>query len=137
MAGLVPAIHAFLATRTDSRASFKLSNPTYQHAAAAGFPSPRAKRGGEGSGVGGHQCVGWVEPRIRGETHRWVSLPLNPSYEVPHTSFATSTTIASFAHCSSSASTLPSSVEAKPHCGERHSWSRSANFAASSMRRLI
>ena len=39
----------------------------------------------------------------------------------PHTSSAISTTIRSFAHCSSSASTLPSSVEAKPHCGERQS----------------
>src|SRR5580704_234344 len=39
----------------------------------------------------------------------------------PHTSLAISTTIRSFAHCSSSASTLPSSVEAKPHCGERQS----------------
>ena len=36
----------------------------------------------------------------------------------PHTSSATSTIIRSFAHCSSSASMLPSSVEAKPHCGE-------------------
>ena len=37
----------------------------------------------------------------------------------PHTSFESSTIIRNFAHCSSSASTLPSSVEAKPHCGER------------------
>ena len=37
----------------------------------------------------------------------------------PHTSSANSTIIFSLAHCSSSASTLPSSVEAKPHCGER------------------
>ncbi len=39
----------------------------------------------------------------------------------PHTSSATSTQSRSFAHCSSSASTLPSSVEAKPHCGDRQS----------------
>src|SRR5579883_3039234 len=39
----------------------------------------------------------------------------------PHTSPANSTIMRSFAHCSSSASTLPSSVEAKPHCGDRHS----------------
>ena len=39
-------------------------------------------------------------------------------HALPHTSSAMSTIIASFAHCSSSASTLPSSVEAKPHCGE-------------------
>ena len=42
------------------------------------------------------------------------------SHQRPHTSSATSTIIRSFAHCSSSASTLPSSVEAKPHCGDRH-----------------
>ena len=39
----------------------------------------------------------------------------------PHTSSATSTIIFSFAHCSSSARILPSSVEAKPHCGDRQS----------------
>ena len=38
---------------------------------------------------------------------------------LPHTSSASSTTMRSLAHCSSSASTLPSSVEAKPHCGDR------------------
>src|SRR5208282_2323614 len=53
-----------------------------------------------------------------------------------HTSSASSTIILSFAHCSSSASTLPSSVEAKPHCGDRHSWSSAAYLVASSMRRL-
>src|SRR5262249_20299228 len=37
------------------------------------------------------------------------------SHQRPHTSSASSTIIRSFAHCSSSASTLPSSVEAKPH----------------------
>ena len=39
----------------------------------------------------------------------------------PQTSSATSTISRSFAHCSSSARILPSSVEAKPHCGERQS----------------
>ena len=39
----------------------------------------------------------------------------------PHTSSAISTIMRSFAHCSSSDSTLPSSVEAKPHCGDRQS----------------
>ena len=56
--------------------------------------------------------------------------------DLPHTSSASSTISRSFAHCSSSVRTLPSSVEAKPHCGERQNWSRSANLAASSMRRL-
>src|SRR5262249_56017927 len=55
----------------------------------------------------------------------------------PHTSPPPSTIRRNFAHCSSSARILPSSLEAKPHCGERQSWSRPANFAASSMRRLI
>src|SRR5262249_39704917 len=55
----------------------------------------------------------------------------------PHPSWAISTAIRSFAHCSSSASTLPSSVEAKPHCGDTANCSSGANFAASSMRRLM
>src|SRR4029079_13441153 len=55
----------------------------------------------------------------------------------PHTSSAISTIMRSLAHCSSSASTLPSSLDAKPHCGDRQSWSMGTNFAASSMRRLI
>src|SRR5450759_2237202 len=38
----------------------------------------------------------------------------------PQISSARSTIILSLAHCSSSASTLPSSVEAKPHWGDRH-----------------
>jgi hypothetical protein len=59
----------------------------------------------------------------------------NPPLAPP--SWATSTIIRSLAHCSSSARILPSSVEAKPHCGDRQSWSRSVNLAASSMRRLI
>src|SRR5581483_9020525 len=54
-----------------------------------------------------------------------------------HTSLAMSTIMASLAHCCSSVSTLPSSVEAKPHCGDRQSWSRGAYLAASSRRRLM
>src|SRR5262245_24994705 len=53
-----------------------------------------------------------------------------------HTSFERSTIIFSFAHCCSSLRILPSSVEAKPHWGERQSWSRGAYLAASSSRRL-
>ena len=45
--------------------------------------------------------------------------------------------ILSLAHCWSSVSTLPSSVQAKPHCGDRQSWSSGAYFAASSRRRLM
>ena len=44
-----------------------------------------------------------------------------PRAHLPQTSCERSTIILSLAHCSSSASTLPSSVEAKPHCGERQS----------------
>src|SRR5579871_272960 len=55
----------------------------------------------------------------------------------PHTSRATSTTKRSFAHCSSSLSTLPSSVEANPHCGDSASCSSATYFVASSMRRLM
>src|SRR5918992_5045108 len=55
----------------------------------------------------------------------------------PHTSSESSTIIRSFAHCSSSASTLPSSVEAKPHCGDRQSRSSGTYLVASSMRRLM
>ena len=44
-----------------------------------------------------------------------------PPSHAPQTSFATSTIRASFAHCSSSVNVLPSSVDAKPHCAERHS----------------
>src|SRR6266852_8685895 len=57
--------------------------------------------------------------------------------DFPHTSSESSAIIASFAHCSSSARIFPSSVEAKPHCGDRQNCSSGANFAASSMRRLM
>src|SRR6185503_4394263 len=57
------------------------------------------------------------------------------AFHRPHTSSATSTIRRSFAHCSSAAITLPSSVEAKPHCGDSANWSSGTNFAASSMRR--
>src|SRR5262249_31321661 len=59
-----------------------------------------------------------------------------PCAQRPHTSPATSAIIRNFAHCSSSARILPSSVEAKPHCGDRQNWSSGANLPASSMRRL-
>src|SRR6185503_14865067 len=49
---------------------------------------------------------GLLGPRLRGDDSR---------DHLPHTSSANSTIIRSFAHCSSSASTLPSSVEAKLH----------------------
>src|SRR4051812_21188222 len=55
----------------------------------------------------------------------------------PHISLATSTASFSLAHCSSSDRMLPSSVEAKPHCGDTASWSSGANLAASSSRRLM
>jgi hypothetical protein len=39
----------------------------------------------------------------------------------PHTSAAVSTTSRSLARCSSAVSLFPSTVEEKPHCGDRHS----------------
>src|SRR5262249_1720346 len=54
----------------------------------------------------------------------------------PHTSSAISTTSRIFAHCCAPVSTLPSSVEAKPHCGLNAICSIGMNFAASSSRRL-
>lgn len=53
-----------------------------------------------------------------------------------HTSLAMSMTWRSFAHCCSSVRRLPSSVEAKPHCGLRHSWSKLTKRAASLIRRF-
>src|ERR1700732_1343532 len=55
----------------------------------------------------------------------------------PQTSLAILTIMRSFAHCSRSASVLPSWVDAKPHCGLKASCSMSTNFAACSIRRLI
>ncbi len=51
----------------------------------------------------------------------WVPAFAGTTAHYPHTSSATSTIMRSFAHCSSSAKVLPSSVEAKPHCGDRQS----------------
>src|SRR5262249_50261826 len=64
-----------------------------------------------------------VTPRGHGaiETHRTLIARCLRAFAHPanyrHTSSASSTIMASLAHCSFSASTLPSSVEAKPHCG--------------------
>src|SRR5207244_10756065 len=57
-----------------------------------------------------------------------------PAY--PHTSFATSTTRLSLSFCCSIVSALPSTVEEKPHCGDRHNCSSGTYLAASSMRRF-
>src|SRR5262249_49950483 len=81
------------------------------------FPSPSPRRGeGRGEGLCDFRWSEWPSPGSlrsppsarRGEGKK----------DQPHTSFASSTIIRSFAHCSSSARMLPSSVEAKPHCGE-------------------
>src|SRR6266446_1898064 len=60
-----------------------------------------------------------------------------PAHGHPHTSSAISAAIRNFAHCSLSARTLPSSVEAKPHWGDNASCSSATYFVASSMRRLM
>src|SRR5262249_25968519 len=57
-------------------------------------------------------------------------------HHVPQTSCAVSTTSLSLSHCCCWLRSLPSLVEEKPHCGDRHSWSMSTNRAASSIRRL-
>ena len=57
---------------------------------------------------------------IGAERRSWFVACVHSS-NYPHTSSAISTIMRSFAHSSSSASTLPSSVEAKPHCGDRQS----------------
>ena len=54
-------------------------------------------------------------PPARGEAAR-----LSPRPQ-PQTSAAVSTTSRSLARCSSAVSLLPSTVEEKPHCGDRHS----------------
>src|SRR5580692_8087474 len=57
-------------------------------------------------------------------------------YTPPHTSRATSTHKRSFAHCCSSVSRLPCSVEANPHCGDSANCSSGRYFAAASIRRF-
>src|SRR4029079_4171262 len=52
----------------------------------------------------------------------------------PQTSCAVSTRSRSLATSSSYVTSLPSSVEANPHCGERQSWSSGRYRLASSMR---
>ena len=54
----------------------------------------------------------------------------------PQTSAAVSTTSRSLAACSSAVSALPSTVEEKPHCGDRQSCSSGTYLLASSIRRL-
>src|SRR5262249_50120392 len=54
----------------------------------------------------------------------------------PQTSCAVSTTRRSLAACSSWVSALPSTVDEKPHCGDRHNCSSGTYLAASSMRRF-
>src|SRR5437868_547544 len=81
-------------------------------------------------------CSPHRDRRVKpGDDNGWCGTSDND--HLPQTSSASSTIIRSLAHCSSSASTLPSSVEAKPHCGERQSWSSATYLVASSMRRLI
>src|SRR5262249_30699199 len=57
-------------------------------------------------------------------------------HHVPQPSCAVSTISLSLSHCCCWLRSLPSLVEEKPHCGDRHSWSMSTNRAASSIRRF-
>src|SRR5699024_2039169 len=65
------------------------------------------------------------------------STPEDEYYYDPKTSSATSLISSSFSHCSLSVRSLPSSVDANPHCGLRHNLSLSIYLAASSMRPFI
>ena len=59
-----------------------------------------------------------------------------PAARQPQTDFAVSTIRRSLSHCCSSRERrCPRTVEEKPHCGERQSWSTSTYRPASSMRR--
>ncbi len=62
--------------------------------------------------------------------------PVRRTWAQPQTSWAVSTTRRSLAISSSWVRALPSTVEEKPHWGERQSCSRGTYFAASSIRRL-
>src|SRR2546422_5128814 len=77
------------------------------------------------------------------EGHRWFLHPVRrrarscySDESPPQTSRATDTQSASLAFCASIVSSLPSTVDEKPHCGLTASWSMAMYFAASSSRRL-
>src|SRR6185312_11258334 len=115
--------------QAESRMAGERRSPHHLHTGPAGG------RCGQAAQARGRRLA-FREGELRGAE---IITPLVPAKFLakPHTSFATSTIIASFAHCSSSASALPSSVEAKPHCGDRQSCSSGMNFEAWSMRRLM
>src|SRR6202042_2205845 len=73
--------------------------------------------------------------REHDQTQRAARPAVGSLYE-PHTSSATATISSSLANCSSIVSRLPSSVEEKPHCGDRHSWSMSTYSDACSILRF-
>src|SRR4029079_7890839 len=62
--------------------------------------------------------------------------PSSSAMTYPHTSSAVATTSRSLARSCSSLNTLPSTVEEKPHWGERQSCSSGTYLDASSMRRF-
>src|ERR1700722_108859 len=105
--------------RTDTIRLLKQSRvePCRAHGHGAG-ESRRASADNDGVGISGHahsRCperAPQAAPSPRAQARRAKKLYF------PHTSFATSTVSFSLAHCSSSVRTLPSSVEAKPHCGD-------------------
>src|SRR6478672_4754915 len=68
------------------------------------------------------------KPAAEGSVEAWA--------RSPHTPAAASTTSRSLARSSSTVIAFPSTVEAKPHCGERQSWSMSTCRLASSIRRF-
>jgi hypothetical protein len=78
----------------------------------------------------------WHHPHTRHETSALIRDNSHQRLDHRQTSDATSTMRASLAFCSSTVRALPSTVEEKPHWGDRQSWSSGTYLAASSMRRL-
>src|SRR5581483_5894382 len=123
--------------------------PGQRHAEADLDRLLRERRAGErqrgGDGAADHAPFEYSKHSVLPSLWRFLKLSLaallaeaeTSATHRPQISSASSTIMRSFAHCSSSASTLPSSVEAKPHCGDRHSRSNGTYLVASSIRRLI
>ena len=90
--------------------------------------SPSSRRHAATSDPSGRLCKTWIAGSSPAMTAmRAARSALRPTPRRPPRR-----SCRSFAHCSSSVSVLPSSVEAKPHCGDRQSWSSATIF-----RRLV
>ena len=110
-------------------------------------PTPRAARGDSRHGVDVvMDDAGNLELSHFSPSATLISRMLSPAVvgrqkanerpRQPHTSWAVSTMRRSLANCCSWVRSLPSTVEEKPHWGDRHSCSIGTKREASSMRRL-